>query len=382
MPQRFDVIIIGLGAMGSAACFHLARNQQRVLGIDQFTPPHSSGSSHGQTRIIREAYFEHPSYVPLVQRAYTLWDELESIAGHKLIQKTGGLMVGPPGSTVFEGSKRSAEEHRLPHQILSAADVRHQFPALNPDDSSLAVWEPRAGILFPELCIQAHLSAALHAGAVLSFDERVLRWKPESSGVRVITSRGEYYAEQLLISAGAWASQLLPHLQLPLQVERQILFWFNPITPSASALFQPDKCPIYLWEYEKNRFFYGFPDLGHGIKVARHHQGESAHPDHVRRSVSDLEIADMRQILDQCLPTANGPLQSSTVCLYTNTPDGHFLIDRDPQSPQVLIASPCSGHGFKFSSAIGEVLSNLLISGHSQFDLSLFQFRSFESRLS
>lgn len=373
MPPRHDVIIAGLGAMGSAAAFHLARSGRRVLGLDRFAPPHTHGSSHGQSRIIREAYFEHPIYVPLIQRAYELWNELENASRSPLLRQTGGLMIGRPESAVFNGAKRSAETHRLPHEILSAAEVRRRFPALQPPEELQAVLEPRAGILAPERCLAAHLEQAARHGAVLHTGEPVLRWEPCADGVKVVTAAAEYVASTLILTTGSWVGEHLAGLRMPLAVERQVLFWFDPV--SSPALFHPERCPIHLWQFDGHHFFYGFPDQGEGVKVACHHGGEITSPDQVRREVSEDEVATMRRLLQRFLPAANGPLRSATVCLYTNTPDEHFWIDRHPDHPQVLIASACSGHGFKFSSVIGEILRDLIVTGRSRFDLGLFRTR-------
>jgi len=358
--------------MGSAAAFHLARAGKKVLGLDRFTPPHSFGSSHGQSRIIREAYFEHPVYVPIVQRAYELWNDLARKTGQQLFLQTGGLMIGRPDGLVVAGARRSAEMHRLPHQFLSAEEITRRFPALRPTKDMAGVWEPRAGVLFPEQCIAAHLARAQEHGAILHYAERVLRWEPDGSGVKVTTDIDDYRAEQVILSAGSWLKSLLPDLDLPLTVERQVLFWFDS---SDRKSFQPERCPIHLWEYAAGRFFYGFPEVGNGVKVAGHHEGELTDPDLIRREVGPEEIEVMQRIIQPFLPSLDGCFREAAVCMYTNTPDGHFLIDRHPSLPQVLIASPCSGHGFKFSSAIGEILGDLITNGRSRFDLSLFRFR-------
>jgi sarcosine oxidase len=376
MREIADVIIVGLGAMGSAAAYHLARRGQRVLGLDRFSPPHAMGSSHGQTRIIREAYFEHPSYVPMVQRAYVLWDELAKKADTPLLLQTGGLMIGAPDSIVFAGAKHSAETHRLPHEILSARNVRQRFPALLPGDDMLAVLEPRAGILFPERCIAAHLALAAAHGASLRVEEPVIRWSASDHGVEVVTTKATYHASQMILSAGSWATELLSGLNPPLTVERQVLFWFEPRT--AAWQFQAGQCPIHLWQFEESgrtKFFYGFPDLGDGVKVARHHDGATVSPEGVSRIVGPAEVDSMRGLLRRFLPEAEGSLRSAAVCLYTNTPDEHFWIDRHPAHPQVIIASPCSGHGFKFSSVMGEILGDLATDGNCAFDLALFRNR-------
>lgn len=360
--------------MGSAAVAHLARHGQRVLGLDQFAPPHERGSSHGQTRIIREAYFEHPSYVPLLRRAYELWNELQLEAGTPLLKITGGLMIGAPDSTIVKGALRSAREHQLPHELLPAQEIRTRFPALQPPDEMTGVFEPRAGILYPESCIASHLAAAQRSGADLRYDQPVLNWAATPAGVRVTTPAGSWHARQLVITAGAWISRLVPELARSFRVERQVLHWFEP--RGTSAHFSPGRCPIHLWQFDGQHFFYGFPYQNGGIKVARHHDGQAADPDTVNRAISPAEVDDMRSIVQRFLPDAAGPIQQSTVCLYTNTPDEHFWIDRHPAHPNVLVASPCSGHGFKFASVIGEVLGELATVGASRFDLNLFKTRS------
>jgi sarcosine oxidase len=368
---EYDVIIAGLGAMGSAAAHHLAARGQRVLGLDRFRPPHTLGSSHGATRIIREAYFEHAAYVPLVRRAYELWQELEKTAARRLLTQTGGLMIGPAAGVIVAGARRSAEEHRLPYETLSAAELRQQYPVLNPSSHDVAIREPRAGILFPERAIQAHLDLAGRNGAHFQFDNPVLEWEPFKGGVRVSATKGSFTGRKLLISTGPWVNSLIPGLRLPLTVERQVMFWFDP--KGQRELFGPEKLPIFIWENEPNRFFYGFPDMGDGVKVAVHHQGESVQPDRVRRDVAPREVERAQQLVAQYLPLAAGPLRASTVCLYTNTPDEHFLLDYYPACPQVVIASPCSGHGFKFSPVIGEIAAAMLNDETPQFDLSLFK---------
>ncbi|HTL17833.1 MAG TPA: N-methyl-L-tryptophan oxidase [Patescibacteria group bacterium] len=367
----YDIVVAGLGAMGSAAAYHAAARGARVIGFDRFHPPHEFGSSHGLTRIIREAYFEHPSYVPLVQRAYQLWADLQEATKRQLLLETGGVMIGKPKGLLVSGARRSAEEHGLRHKILSGTELRQRFPVFEPAAEMAAIWEPRAGVLFPESAIEAHLGLAGKLGASLRFNEPVLRWEPDGAGVRVRTALGTYRAAKLLITAGAWVSSLLAELKLPLAIERQVLYWFEPL--SGSSGFQPQNCPIYIWEYSAGEFFYGFPDLGEGVKVALHHQGEPAQPESVRRDVSAQEIEQMRALLRRFMPAAEGRLITTAVCVYANTPDEHFLLDHHPLHKQVVVASPCSGHGFKFSSAIGEVASMLLRDEQPSFDLSLFR---------
>ncbi len=375
MTQDYDVIIAGLGAMGSATVRHLAAAGCKVLGLDRFRPPHDRGSSHGRTRIIREAYFEHPLYVPLVQRAYELWFELERETKQRLLLPTGGLMLGPPEGVLVEGSRRSAREHRLRHEILGAEEVHKRFPALQPEERMVGVWEPRAGVLFPETAIQLQLDLAATAGATLRFDEPILGWEAEKHRVRVATTNGDYTARRLMLSVGAWTADLLGELKLPLAVERQITFWFEP--RAAKEQFAPGACPIHIWEYAVGRFFYGFPDLGDGVKVAFHHQGEVAQADRVDREVTLDDIKTVRGLVRRFLPDADGKLAATTVCLYTNTPDENFLVDFHPAHRNVLIASPCSGHGFKFSPVIGEICAALLKGEEPGFDLSPFRLGRF-----
>lgn len=371
MPVIYDVIVAGLGAMGSATACQLARRGMHVLGLDRFTPPHAFGSSHGETRIIREAYFEHPVYVPMVQRAYELWRDLEQESGTTLLHETGGVMIGRSDSELVKGARHSAELHGLRHEMLTAGEVHERFPALHPENDMVAVWEPRAGVLFADACINAHLAQARRHGAELHYEEPTLRWEPEGEGIRVITTEGEYRARQLIVTAGAWITALFP--DLPLRVERQVLFWFDEA--SASEMFTPERCPVHLWQFDGRRFFYGFPNLGKGVKVAFHHGGEITTIDYPRREVAPEEVEEVRSAMRRFLPTANGTLSATTVCTYTNTPDEHFLIDHQPEYPHVLIASACSGHGFKFSPVIGEILADLAQGKQPRFDLSLFRRR-------
>ena len=379
MAHTYDVAIAGLGAMGSAAAYHLAKMGVSVLGLDRYAPPHTLGSSHGETRIIREAYFEHPSYVPIIQRAYELWEQLGDESGRDLFLQSGGVMVGPPDSTLVTGAELSARMHHLPYDRLSPAEVTERFPALTPAEDTIAIWDSRAGILFPEDCVRSHLDIAQAKGADLRFDEPVESWQPDGDGVSVRTAKGEYSAGRLLLSAGAWIPKLTNGVDLPLEVERQVLVWFEP--KDNTGHFAPDLCPIFLWDHGRDRHFYGFPNMGTGVKVALMHQGEETGPDSIDREVSQDDENAVRAMLERYLPSANGPALSAQVCMFTNTPDTHFLIDFHPEAPQTLIASPCSGHGFKFASAIGEILAELLVDGRSGLNIDLFRLDRFGAAL-
>ena len=370
MRRIYDAMVVGLGAMGSATLYHLARAGLKVLGVDQFSPPHEHGSSHGQTRIIREAYFEHPIYVPMVQRALELWKALEQESGSPVYLQTGGIMIGAPESIIFTGAQRSAELHRLPFEILNVPEIQSRFPALRPEAHMRGLLEPRAGILFPENCVRAHLELARKHGAGILTGVEVRGWHADSQSVTLATTKGSVTGQRVIICGGPWMPELLPELQLQLTVERQVLHWF---APKRAGIFDLDRCPVHLWEYAPGLMFYGFPNLGRGVKVAIHHQGLATTASDAVRTAWPEDETKVRSLVDRFLPEASGPLLASTVCLYTNTTNGHFILDHHPHHRNVLVASPCSGHGFKFASVIGEILAALATDRDPGFDLALFR---------
>jgi sarcosine oxidase len=372
----FDAIVVGLGAMGSAALYHLATRGLRVMGVDRFEPPHLHGSTHGRTRIIREAYYEHPCYVPIVQRAYELWSELERASGQTLFVKTGGLMIGPPEGTLFTGALRSAREHGLPYTVLEPDQLHRRYPGFRVPDGSMALHEPRAGLLFPELIIETHLALAARAGATIRTGVTVSKWSAGDGGTRVVTDAGTMRARALILATGPWLPALVAELELPLEVERQLFHWFEP--SSHPEWYDAAHSPISLIEYAHDRFFATFPNVGHGVKAGIHHEGAVIDPDAPRAPASDAEGAEMHELLASYLPQAAGRILDRATCLYTNTPDHDFLIDRHPAHANVILASPCSGHGFKFSSAIGEILADLATKGGSEFDLRPFSLARFQ----
>jgi sarcosine oxidase len=369
ITEKFDVVIVGLGAMGSAALYHLASRGVKVLGVDRFATPHIHGSTHGRTRIIREAYYEHPCYVPIVQRAYELWSSLEREIGEQLFVQTGGLMIGPPDGEIFAGALRSATEHGLAHTILEPAEVHARFPGFRVPADSMALHEPRAGLLFPEKCVESHLALALRAGATIRTGVSVTGWDADDD-VRIETDAGELRARTLILAAGPWLPALVPELELPLEIERQLFHWFEPA--SHPEWYDAAHSPISLIEYADDRFFATFPDVGHGVKAGIHHEGAIIDIDDPRAPASEAEGAEMRALLARYLPQAAGRILDRATCVYTNTPDHDFLLDRHPAYPNVIIASPCSGHGFKFSSAIGEILASMVTTGETSFDLGPF----------
>lgn len=367
---QYDVAIIGLGAMGSAALWRLARRGARVVGIDRWAPPHVAGSTHGHTRIIREAYFEHPLYVPLVQRAYRLWDELERLSGDELFRATGGLMLGPARGTLVAGALRSAREHGLAHELVDAREVARRFPALAPAEGDVGVIEPRAGLLFPERGVRAMLDAAYALGAASGTGVRAASWRADAGGVTIATNDGDVTAARLIIAAGAWMSALVPELAASLSVMRQMGHWFIP--RAHPERFGADRLPVMLWEHAPDHFFYSLPDVGDGLKASIHHEGRVVDPDAPREPVSSQETAQIRALLERLMPDGAGRVRETSTCLYTNTPDGHFAIGHHPAHANVVIASPCSGHGFKFAPAIGDLLADLAMDGGTGFDLSPF----------
>ena len=378
MRESYDVIVAGLGAMGSATAYHLAKKNKRVLGLDRFAPGHTFGSSHGRSRIIRESYFEDPLFVPFVQRSYDLWEELERESGRALLRVTGGLMIGSRDGTLVSGAFESAVSHRIPHEVLSAREIHARFPAFHVADDHVAVWDARAGYLDADSCNSVHRALAEQSGAQFRFDEQVLSWAPDGAGVRVTTSRTSYLASQLVLNLGPWMTTALTALELPLTVERQVLAWF---VPQDSRLYEPERCPVFLWEYNGGQLAYGFPLLDGAVKAAVFHSGDRVeNPDIVRRDITSAEIDAVREALHHVLPdAAQGALHHSQTCLFTNTPDARFVIDWHPGHPNVLISSPCSGHGFKFASAIGELQANLLVGREPGFDLGPFALARFGS---
>ncbi len=372
--MAYDALVVGLGAMGSAALYHLAGRGCRVAGVDAFDPPHVLGSTHGRSRIIREAYYEHPSYVPLVRRAYENWAALERSSGTTLFRETGGLMIGPPTSGLIQGTLDSVRTHDIAVETLSSADIRRRFPAFAPPEGMIGVLEKRAGVLDPEACIRVHLQGAAQRGAVVASNTRVIALDTTTDGISARCSTGETLrARRVIIAAGPWASELLASMgvTLPLEVERQTMHWLD--SDGDRGLLTPDRMPIMMIEHEPDRLFYSIPDFGDGVKTAIHHEGERMTVGSVRREVGPEDTKPVLDLLRRYIPAASGRIRESTVCLYTDTPDLDFVLGPLDAAPNVVLVSACSGHGFKFASAIGDVAACMAL-GES-VDLDLMQFR-------
>jgi sarcosine oxidase len=375
VTERYDAIVLGLGGMGSASAFHLARRGWRVLGLERFDILHPFGSSHGLTRIIRLAYSEHPSYVPLLRRAYELWHELEELDGRKLLYTTGNLEGGLPDGPVFRGAVHAAELHGLSYEVLSGAEVAKRWPAYHLPDDHWVIHQPDGGFLASEECILAHVRQALAHGAELHWREPVTGWEPLEDGVRVRTARAEYEAGRLVVSAGSWASELVPELAGLTVPERQVLAWLQVSRPE---LFTPEAFPVFYLELEEGKY-YGFPEWGiPGFKFGKyHHLEERIDPDGPREEPNSRDEEVLRSFARRYFPDGEGPTVALKTCLFTNTPDEHFILDLHPGHPQVVIASACSGHGYKFCSVVGEIMADLAQKGESPLDLSLFRLDRF-----
>ena len=374
--MQYDVVVLGLGANGSSAVYHLSKTELKICGIDRFTPPHTFGSSHGQSRIIRQAYHESPMYVPLVKEAYALWNELEKTSDKQLFIKTGGLMLGAADAGVVRGAQVSAETHGIAYEYLENKNIQQRFPALKINEETVAVLEKEAGILFPEACIRANLSIAEKNGVDLLFNEKVISIKSHHNKIEIVTDKSSYHTYKLIISLGAWLGQLLPELNLPLVIERQVLYWYKNINPSLQSSLLPDALPIFIWEYQKGKTFYGFGDLGDGVKIANHHAGTPIQPDLLSQDVSAEERAAIDEIVSRYV-NMEPQFHYSTVCMYTNTPDEHFILDVHPHNNNIIIGSPCSGHGFKFSSLSGKILADMALEKDIPFDTKPFRIRRF-----
>ena len=369
----YDVIIIGLGAMGSAASYYLSKNGVKVLGLDTYEPPHKLGSSHGHTRVIREAYHEGTSYVPIVKRAYELWNELDHEIEDKLILEYGGMYLGDDGKYLSD-AKKSAKKYDIPIKEFSSKEIKEKYNILNPPNNFKGLLENRSGAVFPEKAISNFLSKSINNGSSHNYNEKVIGWGKQSKFYKVETDKNNYFAEKLIFSSGAWIKNLVPSLKLPVKIERQVLFWFDPIKDKDR--FHYSNMPNTGWDLDNGMEFYTQPNIENkGFKVAMHHNGKFISENDLNRESNADDLSIVKNFLEEYIPLANGKLIDSRVCVYTNTPDFDFIIDFYPNDENIIICSPCSGHGFKFTPAIGEICFELVINNGTNYDLSEFSIK-------
>jgi sarcosine oxidase len=360
--MKYDAVVLGLGGMGSATLAHLAARGKRVLGIEQFARGHELGASSGRSRIIRKAYFEDPAYVPLLERAYTLWHELEARTFTKVLDLVGLLLVGPPGSETLHGARTSAQRYGVGIEEWSGAEVAARYPGIRLTEGEAGIFERDAGIVYPEAGIAAHLAAAKSDGAQTRFETPVRDIAPTAGGIHVDLADGTtVVGERLVICAGPWLRTVVAHLALPLRVQRNVQLWFEPTTPQ----FSIDRFPAFLAEREHwpSSRLYGFPDHGFGVKAAFHGFGETTTAETLDRTIHPDDIRLVGEALNEFMPGAAGKFMYGKACMYTLTPDEHFILDRHPDDPRVVIAGGFSGHGYKFASVIGEICADLALDG-------------------
>jgi sarcosine oxidase len=375
--MRYDVIVIGVGGMGSAAVYHLARRGARVLGLERYDIPHDLGSSHGVNRIIRLAYAEHPAYVPLLRRAYELWREIEMHAGERLLFITGSVDAGLPQGETVTGSLLSCQTHHLPHEVLDAGALHRRFPGYRLPSDMVAVYQSDGGFVLSERAIVAHVTAAHALGADIRAREPVDMWEAVGGGVRVRTSHGTYEASRLVVTAGPWAATLVAALGPVAIPERQVLLWAHPMRPDH---FRLGAFPVFNLEAAEGRF-YGFPVYAvPGFKIGRyHHRRQSGDADATDRACYPDDEVVLREGIRRYFPDADGPTMAMKTCLFTNSPDEHFILDVLPGQTQVSVAAGFSGHGFKFCSVVGEIMAELALDGATRHDLALFRLSRFHA---
>ncbi len=373
--ETYDCLVLGLGGMGSATLYALAQRGVRACGVEQLGVAHDRGSSHGDTRIIRKAYFEHPDYLPLLNRAYDLWEELQRAAGKQLFVRCPMMVAGAPAAEVIKGLEICYENHDLPHERLSAAAAHQRYPQFHLPEDFIVYLDPVAGFLYPETCIAAQIGRAQKWGATVYNNEKVESWEENKNGFRVKTERREIAAEKLIITAGAWANRELASLKLPLQIWRRVMFWYDC---GNLADFERERFPIFYVETQRGGF-YGFPAIDEwGLKVAEHTTPQViSDPDLVNRTLAAGDEPPVLDFLREFLPGLAPRRSKFSVCMYTMTPDGHFIIDRHPLRPNLVFAAGFSGHGFKFAPVVGEILSDLALHGHTAHPVEFLRLGRF-----
>jgi sarcosine oxidase len=376
MTETADVLVVGLGGLGSAAAYHLAARGSRVIGLERFGPAHARGASHGESRGVWKAYFMGAGYVPLLDRAYELWDRLGELRGETFLHRTGGVCVGPSDGALVPAALASARETGLEFEYLDGDEIRSRFPQFRPGPDDVAVWDPSSGYVRPEQVVEAHLALAREHGADLRFDQQVLRIDTTANGVRVRTATAVYEADRLVVAAGAWAPQLLPELRSQISVVRKVMLWFDPTCPTED--FYPGHHPYWIWDGGDGTIGYGHPAVdgpSGGVKAGIHSGGDPADPDHLDRLVTERDVKATRTFLADRIPALAGRYLRSRVCMYDNSPDLGFIIGPSADSDRITVVAGTSGHAFKFAPALGEAIAELATKGASTHDISLFDPR-------
>ena len=381
--QKFDVIVLGVGSMGSSSCYQLAKKGYNVLGIEQFNLPHEKGSHSGQSRIIRKAYFEHPDYVPLLERAYKNWDILQNESGHEIYHKTGLLYFGESNSDLLNSVKRSSELYNIPLKDLNNSEISLEYKQFNIPDNFKGLYEPNAGFLTPERAILTYVELALKNGASIHLNEKVINWMEKDGIIEVNTDKTKYYSKKLIITAGAWSKEIIPNLKPRIMTTQQLISW---VIPKKWDDFTLGEFPCWTIEDEESKgLFYGFPILesGHfgapiGLKIAHHYPGKEINPNKAEREIDINEEKTLKTFLKKFIPNGYSKTHVMKTCLYSNSPDNDFIIDFLDDNKDVIIGSGFSGHGFKFSSVIGEILSDLAINGNTLLPIDFLRLDRFE----
>jgi sarcosine oxidase len=374
--RTFDVAVLGVGGIGSAACYHLARTGLRVVGIEQFSIPHSRGSSHGVTRILREGLHENETYVPLVRRALELWRELEKTSGTQLFYQTGSLDIGLPGSSIVVGSLNSCQRWSIPHETFAASELRRRYPVLRIYDEMVAVFQPNSGFVLAEGSITAHVNGAYDHGAEIHGHEKMIGWEANGDGYAIQTSHDRYEVGQIVFTVGAWASKV-GGLSVQVRPERAVLGWFQP--KENAARFGVGSLPVWIIDSPDGGHFYGLPVFGiPGFKLGRLSRNlDEVDPDLPLLEPDSRDEQDLRQFLEKHFPDANGSLLSMQTAFFEHSPDRHFIIGELPDFPGAWVIAGLSGHGFKYASALGELAKDLLVQRKSGYDLSPFRLDRF-----
>ncbi|MBA3652057.1 MAG: N-methyl-L-tryptophan oxidase [Chthoniobacterales bacterium] len=376
--MAYDVTIVGLGGMGSAILSHCARRGAAVAGLEQFAPAHDLGSSHGKSRMIRKAYFEDPAYVPLLLRAYDLWRELEDRTGQELLKITGLLMVGHEAAEIITGAQRAAREHNLPLESLSTRELRARYPMLRVQDDEIGAFEPEGGVLDPERCVQAHLDEAGKAGAQIRFGIAMESWEATDDGFVVRLADGDCIESRaLVLSLGPWFQEALGKLGVAIRVQRNVQTWFEP----ATDVYNAGRFPAFLLDrIGLPAPLYGFPDFGDGVKAAFHAHGDLSRVVEMMRGVDPhRDVEPVRRIMEAWMPVATATFRAAKVCPYSLTPDGHFVVDRHPEHPGLVLCGGFSGHGFKFAPVIGEIAADITLAGTTRQEIGFLSLRRFEN---